>query len=96
MKTEAETEWVVPCAPYLGLLGDIGTPALPKQFKDYEIFLNSMADKFSKVYLLTGNHEYYVHGGARAAECPLEQATMKGIDARVERLRVAKASELSG
>jgi predicted phosphohydrolase len=37
------------------LAGDIGNPFL----LSYKIFLNSMSLKFKKIFLISGNHEYY-------------------------------------
>jgi len=42
-------------APYLLLLGDIGLPSTWV----YKHFLRSQAERFKKVIVLTGNHEYY-------------------------------------
>lgn len=50
------SEIVIPKAPYLALLGDIG---LPLKKDNYEKFLLDMSSKFKKVFILAGNHEYY-------------------------------------
>lgn len=42
-------------APVLVLCGDVGDPASPS----YEDFLSHMSIRFEKVFLLSGNHEYY-------------------------------------
>lgn len=42
-------------APYCVLAGDIGYPAS----KQYEVFLKWISNKFEKIFLITGNHEYY-------------------------------------
>eukprot|EP00455_Lapot_gusevi_P023311 TRINITY_DN2421_c0_g4_i1.p1 TRINITY_DN2421_c0_g4~~TRINITY_DN2421_c0_g4_i1.p1 ORF type:complete len:329 (+),score=38.59 TRINITY_DN2421_c0_g4_i1:214-1200(+) len=42
-------------APYLALLGDIGNPFEAK----YRDFLLHQAERFQKVFVLAGNHEYY-------------------------------------
>lgn len=42
-------------ARYLILAGDIGNP----QFANYRWFLADCAAKFEKVFVITGNHEYY-------------------------------------
>jgi len=39
----------------IALCGDIGNPSFP----NYKEFLSNMATKFSKVFLISGNHEYY-------------------------------------
>lgn len=46
---------IKPSAPYLFLLGDIGLISR----KNYKTFLLSMAEKFEKVVVIAGNHEYY-------------------------------------
>lgn len=46
---------ITPSAPILGLLGDIGNPALPT----YRDFLYHQATRFKLVLVLAGNHEYY-------------------------------------
>lgn len=48
-------ELITPSAPILGLLGDIGNPALPT----YRDFLYHQATRFKLVLVLAGNHEYY-------------------------------------
>lgn len=46
---------VVPAAPILALLGDIGIPT----HQSYSDFLMIQAERFEAVLVLTGNHEYY-------------------------------------
>lgn len=46
---------LIPRAPYLALLGDIGDPSTAV----YEEFLVAQADRFQKVLVVLGNHEYY-------------------------------------
>eukprot|EP00026_Physarum_polycephalum_P009745 Phypoly_transcript_09879.p1 GENE.Phypoly_transcript_09879~~Phypoly_transcript_09879.p1 ORF type:complete len:267 (+),score=34.75 Phypoly_transcript_09879:469-1269(+) len=48
-------EALEPKAPYLAMLGDIGYPSQPK----YQELLLAMADRFQKVFVIAGNHEYY-------------------------------------
>ena len=43
------------CAPVLVLSGDIGDPLHPS----YKDFLQCMSNRFEKIFLLSGNHEYY-------------------------------------
>eukprot|EP00761_Pharyngomonas_kirbyi_P013396 gb/GECH01013425.1/.p1 GENE.gb/GECH01013425.1/~~gb/GECH01013425.1/.p1 ORF type:complete len:269 (+),score=69.16 gb/GECH01013425.1/:1-807(+) len=43
-------------SPVLALLGDIGYPSKPK----YEEFLLHQASRFERVYVVAGNHEYYL------------------------------------
>jgi hypothetical protein len=46
---------ITPAAPYLALLGDIGVPAK----EGYEKFLLQEAEKYEKVFVIAGNHEFY-------------------------------------
>lgn len=46
---------IIAKADYLILAGDIGNPFRPS----YRIFLENVATKFKKVFVITGNHEYY-------------------------------------
>jgi len=54
---------LTPAAPCLALLGDIGCPLASNDHTRsvYHNFLQYCADRFQHVFLLTGNHEYYVH-----------------------------------
>jgi hypothetical protein len=47
--------FVKPVAPYLALVGDIGIPDLPS----YSVFLNWCSQRWSHVFLVAGNHEFY-------------------------------------
>ena len=49
---------LIPRAPYLALLGDIGDPSTAV----YEEFLVTQTEKFQKVLVVLGNHEYYKGG----------------------------------
>jgi len=42
-------------APYLALLGDIGQP----KRSNYAAFLRTQADRFKKVFVVAGNHEFF-------------------------------------
>jgi len=53
--SELPKEALEPKAPYLVLLGDIGYPSDPK----YEQFILAQAEKFKRVFVLAGNHEFY-------------------------------------
>lgn len=46
---------IPPKASYLILAGDIGDPAEPVYFD----FISQVSQKFKKVFLISGNHEYY-------------------------------------
>lgn len=46
---------IIPSAPILCLLGDIGFP----DSTNYDIILNWCSKNYKKVFIITGNHEYY-------------------------------------
>ena len=46
---------IIPVAPYLTLLGDIGDP----YSKNYITLIATVSKQFEKVFLLAGNHEFY-------------------------------------
>ncbi len=48
-------QFVLPIAPYLALVGDIGIPEL----ETYRAFLTWCSSKWKAVFLVAGNHEYY-------------------------------------
>lgn len=48
---------IQPQCKYLALLGDIGNPSS----KAYAKFLKTMSSRFEKVFVISGNHEYYGH-----------------------------------
>ena len=48
---------IVPKCDVLVLAGDIGNPL--HQDEKYKIFLHSTSEKFKKIFLVSGNHEYY-------------------------------------
>lgn len=43
------------CAEYLLLGGDIGNPFL----ESYRLFLENVSKRFNKIFIISGNHEYY-------------------------------------
>lgn len=46
---------IIPRCDYIALLGDIGDP-----FRiEYQDFISDLASKFKKVFVISGNHEYY-------------------------------------
>jgi predicted phosphodiesterase len=49
---------IEPKAPYLILAGDIGIP----DYVIYREFLEYLSPMFKKIFLITGNHEYYSKG----------------------------------
>lgn len=55
-----------PCAEYLLLAGDIGDPFA----QSYTAFIENVSPKFTAVFIITGNHEYYGrgHGCARGID----------------------------
>ena len=46
---------LIPSANYVCLLGDIGYPTHP----NYKGFINYCSNNFKKVFVISGNHEYY-------------------------------------
>ncbi len=60
-------------APYLILAGDIGYPFEPH----YTKYLTSVASKYTKVFVISGNHEYYQRSGNN-------KRSMLEIDAKIE------------
>jgi Ammonium Transporter Family/Calcineurin-like phosphoesterase len=50
---------VIPSAPVLALIGDIGIAATKSGFEDYCEFIRMQSERFELVLLVTGNHEYY-------------------------------------
>lgn len=63
---------IIPKTKILVLAGDIGYP----HQKIYTTFLQDVSSKFEKVFLITGNHEYYTKG----------QISMETIDATIEKI----------
>lgn len=47
--------FITPQCDYIALLGDIGDPFSV----DYQLFIDDLASKFKKVFVIAGNHEYY-------------------------------------
>ncbi len=48
-------QFLTPVAPYLVLAGDIGIPDL----KGYGLFLEWCSSRWTKIFVVAGNHEYY-------------------------------------
>jgi hypothetical protein len=57
---------IIPICPILILAGDIGNPF----HKGYKLFIHEMSNKFEKVFIISGNHEYY--GGKSIEETEIE------------------------
>jgi len=55
-----------PVCPILILAGDIGNPF----YQGYRLFLEEMSKKFEKIFLISGNHEYY--GGKSIEETEIQ------------------------
>lgn len=51
------------CAPYLILAGDIGDP----YSKIYQDFMTFLSQQFDYIFLICGNHEYYIKQGTMEA-----------------------------
>jgi hypothetical protein len=62
---------IKPIAPHLALLGDIGNPFLP----NYHELLKYASYNWEKIFLLTGNHEYWQ-----------ENKTMQEVDEHIQSL----------
>lgn len=58
-----------PIAPYLILAGDVGDPFS----RSYEEFMEDASTKFEKVFIITGNHEYYGHSTMDEVEGKIQQ-----------------------
>jgi Calcineurin-like phosphoesterase len=58
---------LVPKAPNLALLGDIGSPNSQR----YRNFIHTCSRRYDKVYLLAGNHEYY-DSTIRQTQCDIK------------------------
>lgn len=54
-KTVRLDHFLTPSADYLILAGDVGIPIIPT----YKSFLQQCNDRFKKVFIVLGNHEYY-------------------------------------
>ena len=56
LKNEPNLEdFVIPSAPYLAILGDLGYPGS----KNYLTFLEKASQQYQKVFVIAGNHEFY-------------------------------------
>jgi len=67
---------IVPSAPILALLGDIGIPK--KGDFIYRDFLLSMADQFKLVLVVAGNHEYY--------HCKNEKVSVEQVNEHIQEI----------
>eukprot|EP00008_Paramoeba_atlantica_P009072 CAMPEP_0201478958 /NCGR_PEP_ID=MMETSP0151_2-20130828/3708_1 /ASSEMBLY_ACC=CAM_ASM_000257 /TAXON_ID=200890 /ORGANISM="Paramoeba atlantica, Strain 621/1 / CCAP 1560/9" /LENGTH=326 /DNA_ID=CAMNT_0047860235 /DNA_START=27 /DNA_END=1004 /DNA_ORIENTATION=- len=57
-----------PLPPYLALVGDIGNPTKPT----YAKLISEVAKRYKKVFLVTGNHEYF-HGTRKTIHRMIEE-----------------------
>lgn len=57
---------------YLALLGDIGNP----YNKNYKNFISQAADKFEKVFVISGNHEYWNNINMKNTDCQIDKVCM--------------------
>jgi len=64
---------IIPVCPTLILAGDIGNPF----HQGYKLFIQEMNNKFEKVFLVSGNHEYY--GGKSIEETDTNQKCHKRL-----------------
>ena len=67
--------FVTPVAPYLVLAGDIGIPDL----KSYSVFLKWCSQKWKRVFLVAGNHEYYNIRVAVKSDIPTRKKLIQTI-----------------
>lgn len=65
---------IIPTAPIIVLAGDIGNPF--SKNNHYEKFIEEMSKKFEKVFLISGNHEYY-HNNIDMVEEKIKTVTSK-------------------
>jgi len=75
-------------APYLALAGDIGRP---EDFDAYAAFLRKQCDKFDRVLLVAGNHEFYGSSheeGLSIAKKLVEDPSLAGKLTSMNRTRV--------
>ena len=54
--------WLIPSAPYLAILGDLGYP----YHKNFMEFLSQVSKIYKKVFFVPGNHEYYQYDVQKA------------------------------
>lgn len=90
-------EVIRPRAPYLALLGDIGCPANSESdWEDYKNFLLLQAERFKRVYILAGNHEYYIGSfGAKKLTAPEVKARIQSLcDSHPRLMFLDKRSEV--
>lgn len=76
---------IIPHAPNLILAGDIGWYHLPM----YNTFIKLMSEKFNKVWIVSGNHEYYTKitytDELKQIHKP-EQKTIEQIDEEIKKI----------
>ena len=64
--------YVIKCiknnADYLALLGDICMCGSDKEFIKYKNFITILSKKFKKIFIVTGNHEYYTEKNLKKKE----------------------------
>ena len=65
---------IIPIDPIMVLAGDIGNPFSKNNY--YEKFIEEMSKKFEKVFLISGNHEYY-HNNIDMVEEKIKTVTSK-------------------
>jgi predicted MPP superfamily phosphohydrolase len=65
---------IIPSASIIVLAGDIGNPF--GKNNHYELFIEEMSKKFEKVFIISGNHEYY-HNNINNVEEKIKMITSK-------------------
>ena len=63
---------IIPVAPILVIAGDLGNPFS----SSYPLFLNEIGNKFEKVFVIAGNHEYYGGKTMKEVEAKIIEITM--------------------
>jgi hypothetical protein len=81
-KREAPLDIIIPSAKYLVLAGDICT-LTPDVIAQYFAWLSRIAEGFTRVFVLAGNHEYY---GTSLAEGRATLASVCASDPRIVHL----------
>lgn len=71
--------FIIPTAPFLALLGDTCCCGSDKDFEIFKLFIMEVVVNYKKVFIITGNHEYYYDG-----KSPVEyKHTIQGINERI-------------
>lgn len=66
--------FIKPTGDYLALCGDIGAPGKEPQYKRFLHLIKTYSPHFKHIFVVAGNHEYYVPGQEK------EKATVAEVD----------------